>query len=69
MEDVKVDIPNELGCTPLHFTVMYFSSGDSTRTLRSLLFKGADSEIKNKEDKTAFDLAEECVDSESMEKL
>ena len=48
--DPDIDAQNNSKNTPLHSAVVSYMSGDSTRTVRSILIKGADSDVKNESD-------------------
>jgi ankyrin repeat protein len=58
----KLDAQDNLGFTPLHLAIRSVGVDDSTRSVRSLLLKGAKRSIRNYEGQKCEEMIKENID-------
>lgn len=61
-------VVNNLGETALHQLIKSEQTMQNTKTVREMIFKGADRDIKNNEDQTAKDLIDTYIKDETLAK-
>jgi ankyrin repeat protein len=57
-----VNIQDVDGCTPLHLAIRRYTPGETTKPIRLLLMKGADSDLKDNNGKIPVEYTEDIED-------